>query len=193
MFPEHLELPGKSGELLSGGDGFGRVRSEMLGDTRLDLPNTLERLVPPSLELIGDEAVFGIGGVVLPLRALSCIAGGLEVSLESGPHLGLLLSFLCVRQDCCLDTRPSHNARHFGCYRFINPTATEADAARQALIEPRTVAEIARDVLLAASVVHRDLRCAAPDAKKPRDQRRAFAGRSGRTRGDVQVPPYGVA
>src|SRR5438445_2627781 len=50
---------------------------QVLGDARLDLGDALQRLVPAPFQFFGDRAVVGVRRIVLSLRALRRIPGGL--------------------------------------------------------------------------------------------------------------------
>src|SRR3990172_353083 len=160
----------------------------MLRDALLDLAHALEGLIPAPLELVGDKTVLGVGRIVLALCALGGVAGGLEIALEGAAHLILLLRFVSVRQDRCLDGGRLHDAQYLGGYRRIDPRTAEADAARLAFVEPCAVAGIARHIASATSVVHGELRCAAPTTQKTRAHGAACAGRPVMAGAELQVP-----
>src|SRR3990172_2033047 len=160
----------------------------MLRDALLDLAHALEGLIPAPLELVGDKTVLGVGRIVLALCALGGVAGGLEIALEGAAHLILLLRFVSVRQDRCLDGGRLHGAQDFGSYRRIDPRTAEADAARLAFVEPGAVTDIARHIASAASVVHGELRGAAPTTQETRAHGAPGAARPGRAGGELPVP-----
>ncbi len=71
-----------------------------LGELILERPHAGEPFVPPSLQLAGDEALLGIGGVVLAMRARSFEPRLLKGILDLAPFLRLLLS-LCFQGCQC--------------------------------------------------------------------------------------------
>ena len=109
--PDFLEPFGQARELLHASAPGYSCRADVLRDASLDLTHSLERLVPPALELVGDESVLGIGGIVLTLSALRRVAGRLEIALERSSHFVLFVRFFSVCQDRCLDRGRLHHTQ----------------------------------------------------------------------------------
>jgi len=80
--PDRLEVLGQGGKGDRRGSVPRRCGSIVLDDALLDLRDPRQRAVPACFQLASDEAILGIGGVILPERAIGGIARRLEVACQ---------------------------------------------------------------------------------------------------------------
>jgi hypothetical protein len=71
----------------------------MLLDLTFDHLHALQRLVPPTLQLVGDQTVFRIRAIVLLLRAPRAVARRFQVPMKSRQDVVLFAGFLFACHD----------------------------------------------------------------------------------------------
>ncbi len=141
--------------------------------SRLEITDTLERVVPSCLELGRYKTVFGVDGVVLPTRPLCFVVPLLQRQLKSLPFLIVfssdLLSCLYARLDACwlncLEDVVRDNA--------VETYATDGDALRRAVVDLATATVVARHAPAPSSVRHVEHPAAPCAAQQTGEQRRA--------------------
>ena len=81
--PDGFQLLGELVQILQGRCWTGSDDTAVLLDAHFDLTHLLQGLVPAALQLCRDQAVLRIRGIVLPMRTVGAIAGGLKIALQS--------------------------------------------------------------------------------------------------------------
>ena len=155
-----------------------RCRRIVRGDLRLDVADATERRVPARLQFVRDEAVGGVGGIVLAPSAVGGVTRRLEVAQERRAHLVLLVDggrlggHGCRKRSGLDDLKQSHSDG------VIDPQSAECNATRLADIELATTADIAGNVVLGAGVAGDQFATAAAAAQETGEQCIAMLGRA---------------
>jgi hypothetical protein len=150
----------------------------MRGDLALDLADMDERLVPARFQFRRDQAVLGIGSVILPEGPIGCVAGSLQITAERIPDLVTATGCLRLGFGGGRDCARLDDTQQCFLNRIIDAKSAEGDAARLAIVEQAPPAGIARNVVLGARVSHRELAAATPASDKPGEQCVAMLGRA---------------
>jgi hypothetical protein len=96
-------------------------------DPGFDLPHSFQRPVPPAFQFISDQTILGIGGIELPLRALSGITRRFKISPQ------------CL-QDFVLTTSLLLAGLYRGLYgRWLHRTKTSLPIASSTGIPPKAI------------------------------------------------------
>jgi hypothetical protein len=163
----------------------------MRGDLALDLADTDERLIPARFQFRRDQAVLGIGGVILSDGPVGGVSGSFQIAAEGVSDLVTATGCLRLGFGGGSDCARLDDAQERFLNRIIYTQSSEGDAARLAIVEQAPPAGIARNVVLRARVSHRELAAAAPAANKPGQQRRhAWALRDAGLRAHCRSPSY---
>ena len=176
--PDGLQIIGQVAK-----EGSARLRPSrggavVSGDLRLDLGDARERPVPARLQLRCDEAVGGIGGVVLPEGPIRRVARRFEIAQQRLADLIAPAGRFRLGLDRRGDRAWFDDLEQSGLDGVVDPQAAEGDAARLAIIEQAPVAGIAWDVVLHAAVADGQLAPTAPAADETSEQRVAVLGRA---------------
>src|SRR6476660_7342737 len=150
----------------------------MCRDLGLDLRCMRERPVPARLQFARDQSIGWIGSIILPEGAIGSVASRFEVAAEGLPHLippsARLLLGGCGGGDCA---RTDHGQQRI-LDGVVNTQTAEGDAVRGAIVYPGPAAAVARDAVLGACVLQRQLAPAALAADQPGEERVAMLGRA---------------
>ena len=138
----------------------------------LQQPDPLEGAVPAPLQRLGHQAMLGLDGVVLPVRALRLVARLAEFQLERVVRCRRFLGRGVRRHEGRLDGARREDAKDLPLDRFIHAEPTEGDAAPRAMIDVSTAATVPRDVAFGAGVRHVEAAPTAAAAEETCDQTR---------------------
>src|SRR5215213_1287454 len=177
-FPDGREIMGERRE-----GGKPRLRPSwggavVSGDFGLGLAKAGERPVPPRLKLRCDEAVLGIGRVVLPESPICLVARRFQIAQHRLAGLIMPAGRFRLGLGRRGDRAWFDDLEQSGLNGVVDPQAAEGDAARLAIIEQAPVAGIAWNVVLHAAVTDGQLAPTAPAADETSQQRVAVLGRA---------------
>jgi hypothetical protein len=150
--PDGLEVRGQILEGVSGGDRGLMAAVHVLIDARLDLADPLQRRIPASLQLVGDQPILGIDGIVLFLRSACGVPCGFHLARPCLEDLVLLVGRRLTGDDSGVDGRRLHNTEDFLADGVVDHESSERDAARFPVIARASDADVAQDVVRVASV-----------------------------------------
>jgi hypothetical protein len=150
--PDGLQVRCEILEFLSGGNHGLLLALHGLIDAFLDLADTLSRLIPASFQLVGDQAIFRIGRVVLFLRSASRVPRRFQLAGPRVQDLILLMGRGFTRDDGGLDRGGLHDAQDFLGHRVVDHYSSKGDAARFTVVARASDADVAKDIVRVASV-----------------------------------------
>ncbi len=129
MIPHRFEFCGQLSKLLALGRERFVLRLQVLLDAPLKLFDALQGLVPATLQLVGYQAVVGVGRIVLLLSTPGSIACRFQVPAQYLHDLVFFAGFLFVRQDRRLRRCGLHHTHDLACDGLINSPSTKGDTA----------------------------------------------------------------
>ncbi len=130
------------------------------------MPHLLEGLLPPPFELVCDEAVGGVDGIVLTLHAIAFVTRSFELGAKGSEHFVVRMTFVLRGQAGGLDRRRLDHTQHLGRDPRIDVNAAEADAISRTILS--RAALVAAYVAPASTVVDVQLVAAPRAAHEPR-------------------------
>src|SRR5689334_7622914 len=125
----------------------------MIGNPLLELGHTDEGAVPASLQLASDEAVLGIGRVILSEGPISSVPRRFEIADHGLPRLVTLYCGLCLDRLCSLHGGRLQDGEQCRLDDVIDTQPAECDAVGLPAIESSTNACITRDLALGTRVL----------------------------------------
>jgi hypothetical protein len=147
----------------------------MGGDLALDLRDMGKRPVPAGFQLACNEPVRGIGGVILPEGAVGGVACRFEITQERVADLVTPFTGMCGGGCRCGHGSGTDHAESAADGIVDARRQRRCSAARHC---PSSHAQLARDVMLHATVAQRQLPAAAPTTDQTSQQRLAMLGRA---------------
>src|SRR5215211_1895281 len=150
----------------------------MCRDLGLDLRHMRERAVPARLQFARDQSVGWIGSIVLPEGAVGRVARRFEVAAEGLAHLIPPLARLFPGGCGGGDRAGTDHSQQRILDGVVNTQTAEGDAVRGTIVHPGLAAAVARDAVLGACVLQRQLVPAAVTAEQPGEERVAMLGRA---------------
>src|SRR6266498_5763334 len=150
----------------------------MCRDLGLDLRLMRKRPVPARLQFARDQPIGWIGSIVLPEGAVGGVARRFEVAAEGLPHLIPPLARLLLGGCGGGDRAGTDHSQQRILDGVVNTQTAEGDAVRGTIVHPGPAAAVARDAVLGACVLQRQLAPAAAAADQPGEERVAMLGRA---------------
>ena len=150
----------------------------MCRDLSLDLRHVRERPVPARLQFAREQPISWIGSIVLPKGAVGSVARRFEVAAEGPAHLIPPLARLLLGGCGGGDRAGTDHSQQRILDGVVNTQTTEGDAVRGAIVHPGPAAAVARDAVLGACVLQRQLAPAAVAADQPGEERVAMLRRA---------------
>lgn len=129
----------------------------MIGNPLLELGHAGESTIPASLQLTSDEAVLGIGRVILSEGPISSVPRRLEIADHGLPRLVTLNCRLCLGRSCSLHGGRLQDGKQCRLDDVIDTQPAECDAIGLPVIESSTNACITGDLTLGPRVLHDEL------------------------------------
>src|SRR3954451_21415070 len=129
----------------------------MFVNLSLDLGDTQECPVPACLQFCRDQAVGGIGRIVLTECPISSVANGFEVTQQRLSYLVAPRASFRLGRYCRRDRTGANNLEQRGFDRVVDPQSAKGDAARLAVVEQPSMAGVARNIMLRAGVADSQL------------------------------------
>jgi hypothetical protein len=142
IVPNRFKLFGQIHKFLCRGCGNYRGLIEVLLNSSFNLAHALQRLIPSSLQLTGNQAVFGIGAIVLSLRSLGGIACRFEIAPERFQYVIATVSFLLAGQHRRLYCFGLHDLQDLFSNSFRPQLFPKSDTTWFAVVQPASIAGV---------------------------------------------------
>src|SRR5436305_1976008 len=136
-------------------------------DTVLYLLHSLQRQVPTSFKFARNQTVFWIGSIILPLSPLGRIPGRLQIPLESGPSIVLILHLFLARQQRCLDRYRLYHSKYLRADCVMRRNASKSDTARFTVVKPSAITGVTQHLVLTSCVSYCQLTTTPPASQQP--------------------------
>ncbi len=105
--------------------------------------HSFDRLIPATLQLAKNQPVLWIGSIVLSLRLLRGVSRRLQITLQGGERIAVLLLLFFAGHQSGFDGGRLHISQHLFPDHVIHRNPSERNAARVSVIEPAAIACIA--------------------------------------------------
>src|SRR6516162_3880129 len=143
----------------------------MCRDLGLDLPHVRKRPIPARLQFARNQSVGWIGRIVLPEGAIGGVARRLEIVAKGLAHLIPPLARLLLGSCGGCDRAGTDHSQQRILDGVVNTQSAEGDAVRRTIVHPGSAAAVARDAVLGACVLQRQLVPTAVTADQPGEER----------------------
>src|SRR5215467_9763662 len=145
-FPYRLQLVSQLLQLLSRRRHHRALIVHPLRDLTLNSMDTLQRLVPAPLQFGGDQTVLRVHRIVLSLRPARTIPSRFQVPLQGRQNLIPFAGDFLACHHSRLHCRWLHNTQHLSRNLCNNWYSTKPDAARLAIVQCSSLAEVAQRI-----------------------------------------------
>ena len=132
----------------------------MIGNALLELYHAGQGAVPARFQLACDEAVLGIGRVILTEGSIGGVPRRLEIAGHGLARLVASRCNLCLGRPRGLHRGRLHDGEQLCLDDVIDAQATERDATRLSVIEPAANAGVPRDLAFGSRVLDSELSAA---------------------------------
>ena len=126
-----------------------------------------ESTIPSSLQLTSDEAVLGIGSIILPEGPISSVPRCLEIAGHRLPRLVTLYRDLCLGRSRGLHRGRLQDGKQRHLDDVIHTQPAECDAIGLPIIESSTNARITTDLTFGPRVLHGELPTTTTASQQP--------------------------